>query len=56
MNKHLKISVIQFDISWENKDINLENISRLVNKNSETNETNIYIIPETFTTGFTMNS
>ena len=56
MNKHLKISVIQFDISWENKDINLENISRLVNKNSETNETDIYIIPETFTTGFTMNS
>ena len=56
MNKYLNLSVIQFDISWENKEKNLRRLSELVHLNSEKNKTDIYIVPEMFTTGFTMNS
>jgi len=48
----MKISVIQPDIVWEDKDRNLEKIGQMV---SELKDTEIVILPEMFTTGFSMN-
>lgn len=50
----MKISLFQYDIAWENPKLNFDCIeSRL---SSEGLETDLLILPEMFTTGFTMNT
>ena len=51
MKKNLKIFAIQFDIKWESKHENLKIIEKYFNKISEND---IVLLPEMFTTGFTM--
>ena len=53
MNNNLAVTIIQFDIIWENKEQNLKYINNILD-NNKTN-TDIIILPEMFTTGFTMN-
>ena len=50
--ENLKISIIQPDIIWENINANLEKYSALID-GIET--TDVIILPEMFTTGFSMN-
>ena len=51
MKESLKIAAIQFDIKWESKHENLQIIEKRLEKFSETD---IILLPEMFTTGFTM--
>ena len=51
---NLKITIIQPDIKWENKIVNLHNYEE--NIKSITSNTDVIILPEMFTTGFTMNT
>ncbi len=51
MQSSLSISVIQFDICWENPDKNLAQLSELL---STIEQTDIIILPEMFSTGFSM--
>lgn len=52
--KDLRVTIIQSDLSWENKEKNLNHFSTLINSIRE--ETDLIILPEMFTTGFTMNA
>jgi len=47
------ISLIQADLAWENIDSNLTKFSAYIDSNE--NEQDIIILPEMFSTGFTMN-
>jgi len=47
----MRITTIQYDIVWEDKEKNLKNLSEKIN----TIQSDIIILPEMFTTGFTMN-
>lgn len=50
----LRVSLIQTDIVWENKAENLRNIEqKIINLQGETD---LVVLPEMFTTGFSMNS
>ncbi len=49
MKKILKISLVQFDIYWENIDENLKYLDYLLNNL----KTDLIVLPEMFTTGFT---
>jgi predicted amidohydrolase len=49
----MKISVIQYDIKWEDKSLNLGKYERFV---SGIKAPDIIVLPEMFTTGFTPNS
>jgi len=51
---NLNISGIQYDIVWENKSANIKNIERLLK--DVPSKTNIVLLPEMFTTGFSMNT
>ncbi len=51
MDETLHITVIQFDISWENPDQNLSQLSKLI---STIKHTNVIVLPEMFSTGFSM--
>ncbi|QIA08213.1 amidohydrolase [Draconibacterium halophilum] len=51
--ENLKITIIQPDIIWENSEVNLEKYSE---KLEDINETDVIILPEMFTTGFSMQS
>ena len=51
MKNSLQIAAIQFDIKWESKHENLKIIEKFLGKISETD---IILLPEMFTTGFTM--
>lgn len=53
MQSHLKLSLIQTDLVWENPKANQEKFSSLIN---ELEETDLIILPETFNTGFSMDS
>jgi omega-amidase len=48
----LKVTIIQSDLNWENKEKNLEMFSDKIASISET--TDLIILPEMFTTGFSM--
>ena len=48
----MKITLIQPDIRWENIEWNLSNLYDLINKS----DSDIILLPELFTTGFTMKS
>jgi omega-amidase len=50
---NLRITLIQAKLSWENKDENLKMFSTLIDK---VENTDIIILPEMFSTGFTMNA
>ena len=49
----LKITIIQSDLYWEEKEKNLELFSRKIAAISE--NTDLIVLPEMFTTGFSMN-
>ncbi len=50
----MRISLVQTDILWENKTQNLERLRSILEKMSK--ETDLVVLPEMFSTGFTMNS
>ena len=50
----LRVSLVQLDIEWENKHGNLERVHEYIA--SRALETDIFVLPEMFSTGFTMNS
>lgn len=50
----LRVSLVQYDIVWEDRQKNLEYIHNIVSGLS--GNTDIIILPEMFTTGFSMNS
>ena len=52
--KNLNISLIQFNIYWENPEKNINYLSSILNKINY--YTDIIIFPEMFATGFTMNA
>jgi predicted amidohydrolase len=47
----MKITTIQYNIIWEDKETNLKNLSEKINPI----QSDLIILPEMFTTGFTMN-
>jgi predicted amidohydrolase len=51
---HLSITLIQADLVWENVTANLINFDRLLSSINQ--PTDIILLPEMFTTGFTMNA
>jgi len=50
---HLKLSLVQSDLHWEDKKANLEMFAQKI---SDIGESDIIILPEMFTTGFTNNT
>ena len=50
----MKISIIQPELAWENKTANLEHLSDLMLQLDH--ETDIIVLPEMFSTGFSMNT
>ncbi|MDO5972374.1 amidohydrolase [Flavivirga aquimarina] len=54
MKDDLKIALIQSDLVWENPKQNLENFSKKIENISEA--VDLIILPEMFTTGFTMHA
>ncbi len=52
MPDKLKISIVQNHLVWENKQENLNNFQRIIEK--LTGKTDLIILPEMFTTGFSM--
>lgn len=51
---NLKVSIIQSELHWENAEKNLDMFSEKIASIQE--ETDLIVLPEMFTTGFTMNS
>lgn len=49
----MKLALVQTHLHWENKEKNIQHFSEIID-NSE--PADVYILPEMFTTGFTMNS
>lgn len=47
----LKVTLVQPDLAWENKSANLFNIAGLI---ENTGQTDVIVLPEMFTTGFSM--
>jgi omega-amidase len=54
MNEKISLTLIQPDIVWEKVSENLENYSLILGRINE--DTDLIILPEMFTTGFSMNS
>ena len=54
MSTSLKITLIQSSLSWESKPANLEMFSRKISKLKD--KTDLIVLPEMFSTGFTMNA
>ena len=52
--KDLKITTIQSELHWEDKEQNLKMFEKLINNISEA--TDLILLPEMFSTGFSMNS
>lgn len=50
----LKVSILQYDIVWENKEANFLAVERLL-ESSDTRH-DVVVLPEMFSTGFSMNS
>ena len=48
----LNVSLVQFDISWESSEINLQKIEELIT--SSGNQSDVIILPEMFNSGFSM--
>lgn len=54
MNNDLKVALIQTDLAWENPEANRKLFSQKINAISE--DIDLIILPEMFTSGFTMNA
>lgn len=52
--KDLKITTIQSELHWEDKEQNLKMFEKLINSIEE--ETDLILLPEMFSTGFSMNA
>ena len=52
--RDLKVSLMQWDLKWENPESNRFEIERILS--SQTIETDILVFPEMFSTGFSMNA
>ena len=52
--KDLKVSVIQWDLKWEDPQANIYEIEKILS--SKSIETDILVLPEMFSTGFSMNA
>ena len=50
----LRVSLFQYNIKWEDKNFNLQEITRTIK--SYKGKTDLIVLPEMFTTGFSMNS
>ncbi len=50
---NLKLSLVQINLAWENKKENLSRIRQLINKEQPVSD--IILLPEMFSTGFSMN-
>lgn len=50
----LRVSILQMDIKWEDKSFNLDRVENDISQLS--GKTDLVILPEMFTTGFSMNS
>src|SRR5688572_29357864 len=50
----LKITLIQASLHWENREANLEMFGKKISSLKE--ETDVIVLPEMFSTGFTMNA
>ncbi|NND06296.1 MAG: amidohydrolase [Saprospiraceae bacterium] len=50
----LHLSLVQFDIQWEQSALNLRTLERMIEQ--EQPDTDLILLPEMFTTGFTMNA
>ncbi len=50
----MRISIVQYDIAWEDKEANFERIEKIISAGKAA--TDIIILPEMFTTGFSMNA
>ena len=53
MKENIKITIVQSDIIWENKTANLIKYDNVLSKITE--ETDLIVLPEMFSTGFLMN-
>lgn len=53
-NELLRVSLIQMDIVWEDKDVNLSKVRGFLS--SLSGKTDLVVLPEMFSTGFSMNS
>jgi omega-amidase len=53
MDSSLSITIVQTDLAWENKTANLESLEKKINGIKE--KTEIVVLPEMFSTGFSMN-
>lgn len=49
----MKLTIIQTELNWENRDKNIQHFEKLID--SIIDKTDLIILPEMFTTGFTMN-
>jgi len=54
MENKLKIAIVQTDTLWEKRDKNLQNLDQKLN--SISNNVDLIVLPELFSTGFTMNA
>ena len=53
MSSKLSIALIQTDLFWKNPKSNIESFKKLINNYQK--KTDLFVLPEMFTTGFTMN-
>lgn len=53
-NGQLRVSLVQYDIAWENKQKNLDHIKKIASQLE--GQTDLLVLPEMCTTGFSMNS
>ncbi len=53
MKEELKIACLQIDLAWENKTANLDRIQCMLEQNKGAD---LYVLPEMFSTGFSMNA
>jgi predicted amidohydrolase len=51
---NLSVSLVQYDIAWENPEANMKNVERLLAQ--VPSETDLVLLPEMFLTGFSMNA
>lgn len=51
LKENIKVAVVQTDLHWENVDANLAMLSKTI---GEAKAADIYVLPEMFTTGFSM--
>ena len=50
----MKVTIIQTNLAWENKSENLSNLKKIISNIDD--DTDLIILPEMFSTAFTMNA